>query len=145
MKYLAPLLLLAACAPDAPKPPPRVETKAVPKSTAPENIYPVYGVAVAKDGLLLTDPKSRQARPAGFGMRQSLIIAILARTLGPASEGRDRDCDKYFARWGTDDALTLWFADGAFTGWTLTGAPGAIGIAPGLTRTPASTAGEVCG
>ena len=140
MKHLALLLLLAACAPDAPKPPPPK-----PKAAAPENIYPVYGVAVAEKGLLLTDPKTREAKPAPFGMRQSLIIAILARSLGPASEGRDAKCGKDFARWGGDDALTLWFADGAVTGWTRTGEPPKIGVAPGLTRAASMTGGVACG
>jgi hypothetical protein len=142
MRHLALLLLLAACAPDPPKPPP---PKVLAKPVAPENIYPVYGVAVAKDGLLLTDPKTKEAKPAVFGMRQSLIIAILARSLGPADEGRDSDCGKDFARWGGDAALTLWFAQGAFTGWTLTGDPAKVGLAPGMARTPAMTGGAVCG
>lgn len=139
MRYLALLLLFAACAPDAPAPKPAA------KVAAPENIYPVYGVAVARDGLLLTDPKTREARPAGFGMRQSLIIAILARTLGPAAEDHDTSCGTDFARWGDDEALTLWFADGAFTGWSLTGAPPKIAVAPGLPRTPEMSSGATCG
>ena len=135
------LLLLAACSPDAPKPPP---PQAKAKPVAPENIYPVYGIAVDTGGLLLTDPKTRQARPAPFGMRQSLIIAILARTLGPATEGRDTACGKGFGRWGRDATLTLWFADGAFTGWTLDGEPAAISVAPALTRAAKMAGGAVC-
>ena len=138
MKILGLLMLLAACAPEAPKPAPKV------KAAAPANIYPVYGIAVAPGGLLLTDPKTNEAKPAGFGMRQSLIIAILARTLGPATEGRDDGCGKDFARWGTADVLTLWFAEGAFAGWTLAGAPRAISVSPGMLRKPAMTAGAIC-
>ena len=140
MKYLALLVLLAACSPEAPKPPP----KPAAKPAAPENTYPVYGVAVARDGLLLTDPKTGQAKPAAFGIRQSLIIAILARTLGPASEGHDQSCRQDFARWGGEGALTLWFAEGVFTGWSLTGQPPKIGTAPGLARTPTMTGGAGC-
>lgn len=142
MKRVCFLLLLAACSPEPPKPPP---PKAKAKQVAPENIYPVYRIAVDTVGLLLTDPKTREAKPAPFGMRQSLIIAILARTLGPATEGRDAACGKGFARWGGNDALTLWFAEGAFTGWSLGGKPAAIGVAPGLTRAAAMTGGATCG
>ncbi len=150
MKHLWLLLLLAGCAPEAPKPP-----AAKPKAAAPENIYPVYGIAVANGGLLLTDPKTKVARLAGFGMRQSLIIAIVSRSLGAVTEGQDAACGKGFARWGGDDALTLWFADGALTGWTLTGwtltgwtrtgGPPRIGIGPGLTAAKLMSDGATCG
>ena len=138
MKMLALLLLLGACSPEPPKPPPKVAAK----PAAPENIYPVYGVAVAKDGLVLTDPKTKEAKPAAFGIRQSLIIAILARSFGPASEGRDNKCSKDFARW--NNGLTLWFEGGAFTGWTLAGDDAVIGAGPGLDRTTAKIGGANC-
>jgi hypothetical protein len=129
------LLVLAACSPE-PAP-----TPAKPKAvvTSP---YPVYRVAVAKDGLLLTDPAGGAAKPATFGLRQSLLIAILARSFGPASEGRDTGCAYDFARWG--NGLTLWFDAGSFVGWSLAGDDPTIGVAPGLVRAGKMTAGRLC-
>ena len=135
MKYLWVLLLLGACAAEAPKP-------VAPKAKAEDpNPYPVYRVAVAKDGLLLTDPKSGEAKPAGFGLRQSLLLAIMARSFGAAVEGHDEGCGKDFARW--DNGLTLWFDAGDFVGWDVKdGAE--IAVAPGLARGKALHGGVVC-
>jgi hypothetical protein len=129
------LLALAACAPEPAAKPAKPKTAA----TSP---YPVYRVAVAKDGLLLTDPAGGAAKPAAFGLRQSLLIAILARSFGPASEGHEPGCAVDFARW--DNGLTLWFEAGSFVGWSLAGEDPTIGIAPGLVRAGKMTAGKLC-
>ena len=136
---LALLLLVAACSAEAPAPPPAPKVKAKPVADA--DLLPVYAVAVDKGGLLLTDPGTKIAKPAAFGLRQSLILGILARTLGPAQEGHDKSCDRDFARW--PNGLTLWFDAGDFTGWTLKDGD-TVGIAPGLVRTPAMSAGAAC-
>lgn len=136
MRFVVLLLVLAGCAAEAPKP-------VAPKAKAEDpNPYPVYRVAVAKDGLLLTDPKSGEAKPAGFGLRQSLLLAIIARSFGSAAEGHDKGCGKDFARW--DNGLTLWFEAGDFVGWDVKDGAG-IGVAPGLQRAAAMHGGVVCG
>ena len=140
MKHLWVLLLLSACAAEAPKP---AAPQAKTKPAADPNPYPVYGVAVASDGLVLTDPKTKAAKPAAFGLRQSLLLAILARSFGPAAEGRDAGCGKDFARW--PNGLTLWFDAGTFAGWDLKDGTAAIGTAPGLERATAMNAGARCG
>ena len=133
------LLLVAGCSAEAPKP---VAPAAKAKPVEDPNPYPVYGVAVDKGGLLLTDPKTKEAKPAAFGLRQSLLLAIMARTLGPAEEGHDKACKRDFARW--PNGLTLWFDAGDFTGWSLAGENPAVGVAPGLTRKPLMTGGDGC-
>ncbi|KAB7644916.1 hypothetical protein [Polymorphobacter fuscus] len=139
MKRFVLLLALAGCAPD----PAQVKAKAAADAAqAAADALPVYRVAVAKDGLLLTDPRGGAARPAPFGLRQSLLLAILARSFGTATEGHDTGCDRDFARW--PNGLTLWFAGGTFAGWSLAGADAAIGVAPGLVRAPAMAAGLAC-
>lgn len=137
IRLLLPLLLLGACAPEAPKPAPKVVAK-----PADPDALPVYNVAVAPGGLLLTDRRGGAARPAEFGLRQSLLIAILARSFGPAAEGREPGCARDFARW--PNGLTLWFEAGSFTGWSLADRTGAIGIAPGLAAARAMAAGKGC-
>lgn len=138
-RHLWPLLLLAACSAEPPPKPvaPKTTVKA-PDPDAP----PVYRVAVAPGGLLLTDPRGGAAKPADFGLRQSLLLAILARSFGPAEEGQDAACGKDFARW--PNGLTLWFDGGDFAGWSLKDGAPAIGIAPGLDRSPAMHGGRSC-
>jgi len=138
IRFVLPLLLaIAACAPEAPKP----ARKATAKAADPDAL-PVYRVAVAPGGLLLTDVRGGTAKPADFGLRQSLLIAILARSFGPAAEGRDTGCSRDFARW--PNGLTLWFEAGSFTGWSLVRGTAAIGVAPGLVPAPAIAAGKGC-
>lgn len=132
--HIALLLLVAACSAEAPKPV-QAQQKAKAKPAEDPNPYPVYRVAVDKGGLLLTDPKTSQAKPAAFGLRQSLILGILARTLGAAEEGHDKDCGYDFARW--PNGLTLWFDAGDFAGWERVGDDPAIGVAPGTSGTSA--------
>jgi hypothetical protein len=129
------LLALAACSPEPAAKPAKPNTVA----TSP---YPVYRVAVAQDGLLLTDPAGGAAKPAGFGLRQSLLIAILARSFGPAREGREPGCARDFAHW--DNGLTLWFEAGSFVGWSLAGNDPAIAVAPGQVRAGQLAAGKLC-
>ncbi|MBC7504478.1 MAG: hypothetical protein H7267_01925 [Sandarakinorhabdus sp.] len=136
MKYLWVLLVLSACSAEAPKP---VAAKVKAEDANP---YPVYGVAVAKDGLLLTDPKTKQAKPASFGLRQSLLLAIVARTFGAGAEGHDEACGKDFARWS--NGLTLWFDAGGFVGWDLQDGAAAVGTAPGLARAATMRGGARC-
>ena len=136
IRLFLPLLMLGACAPDAPKPTTKVVAKPDPDA------LPVYRVAVAPDGLLLTDRRGGAAKPADFGLRQSLLIAILARSFGPAAEGRDPGCTRDFARW--PNGLTLWFEAGTFSGWSLNNVYAAIGVAPGLTPAKAIAAGKGC-
>lgn len=136
---LLPLLLLAACSPEAPPKP--VAPKTVAKPADPDAL-PVYRVAVAKGGLLLTDPRGGAAKPAEFGLRQSLLIAILARSFGPAEEGHDTGCKRDFARWS--NGLTLWFDGGDFVGWSLDDGAPAIDVAPGLQRRTHMADGLVC-
>lgn len=146
---LALLLGLAACSPEPPPPPPKsaaeiaaADRAAAKAKDAKANPYPVYRIAVAADGLLLTDPAGGAAKPAAFGLRQSLLIAIMARSFGPATEGREAGCDRDFARW--NNGLTLWFEAGSFVGWSLAGADPAVGVAPGLVRGDTLTAGATC-
>lgn len=134
------LLLAASCSAEAPPKPVTPVAKAKPAQDP--NPYPVYSIAVAASGLSLTDPKTKTARPADFGLRQSLLLAILARTIGPAAEGHDKACKRDYARW--PNGLTLWFDAGDFTGWSLEGDSAAIGIAPGMSRKPAMAAGVTC-
>ena len=137
-------LLLAACAPDAPPPPPKPKATA---ATKPDpDALPVYRVAVAPNGLLLTDPRGGGAKPAEFGLRQSLLLAILARSFGPPTEGRDDGCGHDFARW--PNGLTLWFDTGDFVGWSLeAGSPPLVAVAPGVVRADVmrAGAGKSCG
>lgn len=134
------LLLIAGCSADAPPKPVAPQVKAKP---APDpNALPIYRIAVDRGGLLLTDPATKLAKPAAFGLRQSLMLGILARTLGPAAEGHDKACNRDFARW--PNGLTLWFEAGDFTGWSLRDGA-AVGVAPGLERTPVMMAGTNCG
>jgi|GEM_PF-5845167 hypothetical protein len=151
IRLLVPLLLLGACAPDPPKP---AATKAADPAAAKAadpaaakaadpDALPVYRVAVAPGGLMLTDRRGGAAKPADFGLRQSILIAILARSFGPAGEGREAGCALDFARW--PNGLTLWFEGGSFVGWTRAdAATAAIGIAPGLAPAAARAAGETC-
>lgn len=134
------LLLVAGCSAEAPPKPAASQAKASP--VADTNVLPVYGVAVDRGGLLLTDPKSKEAKPAPFGLRQSLMLGILARTQGAAEEGHDAKCNRDFAQW--ENGLTLWFESGTFVGWTLKEG-GAVGVAPGVVRAPVMTGGAVCG
>lgn len=143
------LLLLAACSPEpAPKPArsaaeiAAADRAAAKARDAKANPYPVYRVAVAPGGLLLTDPASGAAKPAAFGLRQSLLIAILARSFGPATEGREAGCERDFARW--DNGLTVWFDAGSFVGWSLAGTDPRIAIAPGMVRAPIMGVGAIC-
>ena len=132
------LLALAACSAEAPPKP------VAPKVKAPDpDALPVYRIAVAPGGLLLTDPRGGAAKPADFGLRQSLIIAILARSFGPPAEGHDAGCGRDFARW--PNGLTLWFDAGDFVGWSAKAAAPVIGVAPGLDRQRAMAAGAICG
>lgn len=133
------LLVAAGCSPEAPKP---VAPQAKAKPAEDPNPYPVYAIAVDKGGLLLTDPKTKEAKPAAFGLRQSLLLAIMARTLGPAEEGHDKTCKRDYARW--PNGLTLWFDAGDFAGWALAGDDAKIGVAPGMTRTPDMSDGSRC-
>jgi hypothetical protein len=137
IRRLLPLLVVAACSAEPPPQPPA--TKTVAKAADPDAL-PVYRVAVAPGGLLLTDPRDGAARPADFGLRQSLMIAILGRSFGVPEEGHDAACKRDFARW--PNGLTLWFAGGDFVGWQRDGSD-AIPAAPGL---PADTrtAGLTC-
>lgn len=139
LRHLWPLLALAACSPDAPPKP--VAPKTTVKAPDP-NALPVYRVAVAPGGLLLTDSRGGAAKPADFGLRQSLLIAILARSFGPPDEGQDKACAKDFARWS--NGLTLWFDGGDFVGWSLKQPTSAIGTAPGLERRAQMQAGRAC-
>ncbi len=139
LRHLWPLLLLTACSPEAPPKP--VAPKTTVKAADPDAL-PVYRVAVAPDGLLLTDPRGGAAKPADFGLRQSLLIAILARSFGPADEGHDKVCAMDFARW--PNGLTLWFDGGDFVGWSTKDPASAIGTAPGLDRGTEMKAGRAC-
>jgi hypothetical protein len=136
---LLPLLLLVACSVEAPPKP--VAPKTVAKVADPDAL-PVYRVAVGKNGLLFTDPRGGAAKPADFGLRQSLLLAILARSFGPADEGHDAGCDRDFAGWS--NGLTLWFEGGDFVGWTLKDAAAAIGAEPELKRSDRMAGGRVC-
>ena len=133
------LVLLAGCSPE---PPPKPAPKPAAVKPADPDALPVYAVAVDKRGLLLTNPKTRQAKPAAFGLRQSLIIAILTRTLGSPQEGRDAACAKDFARW--NNGLTLWFDAGTFAGWSVDGADATVALAPEMTRAAKMAAGVTC-
>jgi hypothetical protein len=124
---LLPLLLVIACSPEAPTKP--VVPKTGAKAADPDAL-PVYRVAVSSTGLLLTDPRGGAAKPADFGLRQSLLLAILARSFGPADEGHEHGCGRDFARW--PNGLTLWFDAGDFVGWSRRDSNAAIGTAPGL-------------
>jgi hypothetical protein len=137
--YVLVFLALAGCSPEAPPQPAPAKAKA-----ADPDILPIYRVAVAPRGLELTDPRGGAAKPADFGLRQSLIIAILARSFGPAAEGHDTHCNRDFARW--QNGLTLWFDGGDFSGWSLTddAAAGVIGISAGMERAPKMAAGALC-
>jgi hypothetical protein len=139
LRHLWPLLLLAACSPETPSKP--VAPKTTVKAPNPDAL-PVYRVAVAPGGLLLTDPRGGVAKPADFGLRQSLLIAILARSFGTAAEGHDKACAKDFARW--PNGLTVWFDAGDFVGWSLQEPASAIGIAPGLERQAQMKGGRAC-
>jgi hypothetical protein len=139
LRHLWPLLLLVACSPEAPPKP--VAPKTTVKAADP-NALPVYRVAVAPGGLLLTDPRGGAAKPADFGLRQSLLIAILARSFGAPVEGHDKACAIDFARWS--NGLTLWFDGGDFIGWSVKEATSAIGVAPGLERREQMTGGRAC-
>jgi hypothetical protein len=139
LRHLWLLPLLAACSPEAPPKP--VAPKTTVKAPEPDAL-PVYRVAVAPGGLLLTDPRDGAAKPADFGLRQSLLIAILARSFGVADEGRDNVCAMDFARWS--NGLTLWFDGGDFVGWSLKDPTSAIGTAPGLERRARMTGGRAC-
>lgn len=136
---LLPLLALAACSAESPPKPPTPKT--VVKAADPDAL-PVYRVAVAGTGLALTDPRGGGAKPADFGLRQSLLIAILARSFGPAIEGQDAPCGRDFARW--PNGLTLWFEGGVFVGWERAAdaptIPAAAGLAPDQRK-----AGATCG
>lgn len=142
------VLLLAACSPEPAAPRKSAaeiaaaDRAAAKARDAKANPYPVYRVAVAQDGLRLTDPAGGAAKPAAFGLRQSLLIAILARSFGPANEGRNTGCAHDFARW--DNGLTLWFDAGSFVGWSLAGDNPAIGVAPGLAGGGKLSAGATC-
>lgn len=140
LRHLWPLLLLAACSPEAPPKP--VAPKTTVKVPDPDAL-PVYRVAVAPGGLLLTDPRGGAAKPADFGLRQSLLIAILARSFGAAGEGHDNACAKDFARW--PNGLTIWFDAGDFVGWSLKDPTLAVGTAPGLERRAQMKGGRACG
>jgi hypothetical protein len=136
---LLPLFVLAACSAEpSPKPP---TPKTVVKTADPDAL-PVYRVAVTGTGLALTDPRGGAAKPADFGLRQSLLIAILARSFGPAVEGQDAACGRDFARWS--NGLTLWFESGAFVGWDRAVEAQAIPTAAGLAP-DARSAGAACG
>jgi hypothetical protein len=139
LRLLLSLLLLAACSPEPPPKP--VAPKTTVKAPDPDAL-PVYRVAVAPGGLLLTDPRGGAAKPADFGLRQSLLIAILARSFGPPVEGQDKACAKDFARW--PNGLTLWFDAGDFVGWSLKEPTSAIGAAPGLDRQEQMKGGRAC-
>ncbi len=139
LRYLWPLLLLAACSPEVPPKP--VAPKTTVKAPDPDAL-PVYRVAVAPGGLLLTDPRGGAAKPADFGLRQSLLIAILARSFGAADERHDNTCAMDFARWS--NGLTLWFDAGDFVGWSVKEPTSAIGTAPGLERRAPMTGGRAC-
>lgn len=132
------VLLVVACSPEPKPAPPQVKAK----PAEDPNALPVYSIAVSPGGLLLTDPKSRAAKPAPFGLRQSLVLGILSRTLGPAEEGRGKSCNRDFARWS--NGLTLWFDAGDFSGWSLKDAYPNIGTAPGMVRQPTMSAGAHC-
>jgi hypothetical protein len=136
---LLPLFALVACSAEPPPKPPTPRT--VVKAADPDAL-PVYRVAVASTGLALTDPRGGGAKPADFGLRQSLLIAILARSFGPAAEGHDDACGRDFARWS--NGLTLWFEGGVFVGWERAAdAPtivSATGLAP-YTRKGGATCG----
>jgi hypothetical protein len=143
---LLPLLLtLAACSAEPPPKPAAAKSDAGRSAAAKAkaaDALPVYRVAVAPGGLLLTDPRGGSAKPADFGLRQSLLLAILARSFGPAEEGHDAGCSHDFARW--HNGLTLWFDGGDFAGWSLADAAPAIGVAPGLVRASQMAAGAGC-
>lgn len=136
---LLPWLVLAACSAEPPPKPPTPKTVVKP---ADPDALPVYRVAVAGTGLALTDPRGGAAKPADFGLRQSLLIAILARSFGPAVEGQDSLCGRDFARWS--NGLTLWFEGGAFVGWERAADAPAIPTAPGL-EPDSRKAGATCG
>ena len=138
---LLPLLLIAACSPEAPPKP--VAPKATAKPADPDAL-PVYRVAVAEAGLLLTDSRDGRAKPADFGLRQSLLIAILTRSFGPPAEGSDTACGRDFARW--PQRLTLWFEGGDFVGWSRDAKSDAtaVTVAPGLPP-DRRKAGKTCG
>ncbi len=140
LRLMLPLLLLAACSPEAPPKPVAAKTAAKP---ADPDALPVYRVAVTKGGLLLTDPRGGAAKPAEFGLRQSLLIAILARSFGPAEEGHDARCKRDYARWS--NGLTLWFDAGDFVGWQLDDGAPAIDVAPELHRSAHMADGLACG
>lgn len=136
---LLPLLALVACSAEPPPQPPTPKT--VVKAADPDAL-PVYRVAVGSGGLVLTDPRGGAAKPADFGLRQSLLIAILARSFGPPVEGQDASCGRDFARWA--NGLTLWFEAGDFVGWQRTGDAPVISTAPKLAL-DAREAGLICG
>ena len=136
---LLPLLALAACSAEPPPKPPTPKT--VVKAADPDAL-PVYRVAVASTGLALTDPRGGAAKPADFGLRQSLLIAILARSFGPAIEGQDAPCGRDFARW--PNGLTLWFEGGVFVGWERAADAPTIPAAAGL-ASDKRKAGATCG
>jgi hypothetical protein len=140
LRRLWPLLLLAGCSPEAPPKP--VAPKTTVKARDPDAL-PVYRVAIAPGGLLLTDPRGGAAKPADFGLRQSLLIAILARSFGPADEGHDKACARDFARWS--NGLTLWFEGGDFVGWSVKDPTAAIATTPGLERRAPMKGGRACG
>lgn len=137
------LLVVAACSAEAP-PKPVAPTPKIAAKPADPDALPIYRVAVAPAGLMLTDPAGGAARPADFGLRQSLLLAILFRSFGPAEEGHDAKCASDFARW--PNGLTLWFDGGSFSGWSLPEekAGAAVGIAPGVRRAPEMAAGAIC-
>ena len=121
------LLLVAGCSPE---PPPKPVTPMATAKPVDPDALAVYRVAVGPNGLLLTDPRGGAAKPADFGLRQSLLLAILARSFGPAEEARDAACERDFARWS--NGLTLWFEAGEFVGWALADGTPAVGVAPGM-------------
>jgi hypothetical protein len=136
---LLPLFALAACSAEPPPKPPTPKTVVKP---ADPDALPVYRLAVTSTGLALTDPRGGAAKPADFGLRQSLLIAILARSFGPAVEGQDAPCGRDFARWS--NGLTLWFEGGEFVGWERAADAPAIPVASGLAP-DARKAGLICG
>lgn len=133
------LFALAACSAEPPPKPPTPKT--VVKAADPDAL-PIYRVAVTGTGLALTDPRGGAAKPADFGLRQSLLIAILARSFGPAVEGQDASCRRDFARWS--NGLTLWFEGGEFVGWERAADTSAIPVASGL-ASDVRKAGVICG
>ena len=114
------LLVLAAC--DSP----RAQADAAGGERAPAAQPPVSPTASPR--VLLEGHGLRLASAAGtivFGGDRDRALAAVEEALGapPSAQGETAACAggaSRFARW--DDALTLWFDDDKFAGWTVDGA-----------------------